>query len=931
MKINNIFLKFIFLGVLSIIAIFYLVPLKNLSKEFSDFATPDELILKTQVFAMPWQKLNGPFGGQGYTIRFSPDNSNKIIVTDSFAGIHVSSDRGLTWTESNQGIDARFGKSGDAVPVFVTTIDPNNPLRVWCGVKNLMGVFLSTDGGMTWQHKDNGLPSGNEVEIRGLAVKPGDSNTIFAAGDLEEIGPLMGQFQRTQGIVYRTTDGGENWTPILMGGNLFKDIIIDPNNANTVYVASGFFDRQQLEKLEGIYKSTDSGNSWTQINAGIRNLYVPTLKFDPTNPNIIWGTTGMINQFGTDSENEDGSIIVSRDGGMTWAEAKRGRNNGQTQIYSALGISPTNTNIIYSSGFGLFTKSTDGGMTWTETGFGPLGSNAGHPIDIVVDPNDENTVFIDSYIGGVFKSADGGKTWTSNTFGYSGAESMGVAISPNNQTIFATSRSGVFLSQDKGVNWLPVGLGDIGQDELWAIAPHPTDNNKILLGDGNNSKSSIFLSSDGGMSWKSVFMVHDFFPVAAATDLTGTVVFTDIKWAQSNPNIAYASCVKQSLSHDFVDSIGWGIFKSIDGGMTWINKQNGIPGFKNTWSIEIDPNNENIIYAATNDAGLIKSIDGGENWTQISNGLQGVKSFHSVSICPANTQVVLAGSEDGRIFRSADGGNTWISALNDVRPQDNITSIVFNPVNAPQVFASGNVTGCYVSNDAGNTWQQFNDGLSIREIEELTITPDGSAVYVATNGGGVFRLPITGNSLTLSRTQTETPSNAGIDAVNNAGFSIADINSNNSSGAPVFNSTSSSGSATSSSGSVSSSMSNEFSLTASGPILSGLKLFKNKTSKSSLIISKGDLVQNKKIKVTLSTILPKQAIRISPAIFVLDKNNVQTVNITVPAFKKLSKIKKIQELFPDELPVSIKLTIVQTIDDKSISKDIEIPLIITEL
>jgi len=319
--------------ILVISLVFFIFQNKIFSKEYSDFPKPSELIEKYQILSMPWQKLNGPFGGQGYTIRFPQNNPNNIIVTDSFAGIHISSDRGLTWVESNQGIDARTGKSGDDVPVFVTTIDPNNPSRVWCGVRGAMGVFLSTNEGTSWARKDNGLPDGENVEIRGLAVKPGDSNTIFAAGDLEEIGPPMGAFQRTQGIVYRTVDGGENWTLVLSGGNLFKDIIIDPNNPDVVYVASGFFDRHQLEKLEGVYKSTDGGNTWTQINNGIRNLYVTTLKFDPTNPNIIWGTTGMIPQFDTDVENQDGAIILTQDGGMTWTEAKRQRNSGAPQFY----------------------------------------------------------------------------------------------------------------------------------------------------------------------------------------------------------------------------------------------------------------------------------------------------------------------------------------------------------------------------------------------------------------------------------------------------------------------------------------------------------------------------------------------------------------------------------------------------------------------
>src|SRR3989338_6837922 len=100
------------LASVSIFVTIYLLTLTSKS-EYSDFATPEELIERYQVLSMPWQKLNGPFGGQGYTIRFPQDNPNKIIVTDSFAGIHISSDMGSTWTESVEGIDSRTGKSGD--------------------------------------------------------------------------------------------------------------------------------------------------------------------------------------------------------------------------------------------------------------------------------------------------------------------------------------------------------------------------------------------------------------------------------------------------------------------------------------------------------------------------------------------------------------------------------------------------------------------------------------------------------------------------------------------------------------------------------------------------------------------------------------------------------------------------------------------------
>ncbi len=952
--------------IFSVTLILFLNPQKNISKEYSDFAIPEELIEKYQILSMPWQKLNGPFGGQGYTIRFFPNDSNKIVVTDSFAGIHISNDHGFVWDESDEGIDSRTGESGDAIPVFVTTIDPNNPQRVWCGVKNAMGVFLSTDGGMTWQHQDNGLPSGEDVEIRGLAVKPGDSNTVFAAGDLEEIGPFMGAFQRTQGIAYRTIDGGENWTKVLDGGNLFKDVIIDPKNTNTVYIASGFFDRQQLEKLEGVYKSTDGGNTWTQINSGIRNLYVTNIKFDPKDSNIIWGTTGMIPQFDTDVENQDGAIIVTKDGGMSWTEAKRKRDNGGSQIYSALGISPTNPNVIYAGAFGIFFKSKDGGMTWAETGFGPLGSNPGHPIDIAVDPNDENTVYVDSYVGGVFKTADAGKTWVTNAFGYSGSETRGVAVSPDGNKIFASSRSGIFLSEDKGINWVPVGLGDVLLDELQAIAPHPTDNNKILLGDSQNAKNSIFLSTDGGMVWKTVFMLfpqgHSLHP--GSTGLDGEIVFTDIKWAKSNTNIAFATCVKKSLDHDGVDSIGWGVFKSTDSGMTWVNKQNGIPGFKNTWSVDIDPADEKTIYVATNDSGIVKSIDGGETWTQINNGFGSSKSFYSVSVCPANTQVILVGSSDGQIFRSADAGNNWQSVLDNSSPGDKFVSIVFNPIaNTHQVYAASKGTGFYVSSDDGLTWQPFNNELLIREITGLTVTPDGSAIYAATNGGGIFRLPISGEALTLTRKQVETPSNAGIDAVNNRNGGKASSNIGGSSSGefhcnigdsqgkipccistprpflqclpdgsnPKCCSKSTSGDCVSANhqfecggGTIT------FSLNITGPGLEGIKLSNTMSAKTFLNIAFDqnlfvpELIDT---KVRISSNLSSKAIKIRPQNFLLTaQDSNRKINIIIPSLNKLGKIKEVNDLFGGNVPDSITVTVTQTTQGMDFSKDFEIPV-----
>jgi len=434
-----------------------------------------------------------------------------------------------------------------------------------------------------------------------------------------------------------------------------------------------------------------------------------------------------------------------------------------------------------------------------------------------------------------------------------------------------------------------------------------------VVGDGQNAKSSIYLSTDSGMIWNRVLMVlnEDFPPVQAAKDLTGTVVFTEIKWAKSNPNIAFASCVKQSLAHDFVDSIGWGTFKSTDGGMSWTNKQNGITGLKNTWSLDVDPNDENTVYAATNDAGVFKSINGGENWSEINNGFGDVKSFHSVSICPANTMVLLAGSEEGQIFRSENSGESWIPVLSDLRTGDNIVSIVFNPVSSThQVYAAGNATGFYVSGDDGQSWQQYNNGLLMRELTGLAVTPGGDAVYGSTNGGGIFRLPVSGNSLTLIRNQIEIPSNAGIDGSNNRDQSEQNFNEGETHetipGGVNVNS-------------------EDFSFTLSGKAAHGLKISPKKATKSSaiIILSAKSIESFNGKEILVSTDFPGEVIKVIPSRFTIGSRNKIKVLIQIKSRESL------RDLISGKLPDKINFFLNLELEGSEVIKKVTIPLVYT--
>ena len=119
----------------------------------STTADPDDTP-KADLPTLPWVSTGGPIGGLGYDIRMDPRDSQVMYVTDALAGAFKSIDGGNNWFPINNGITARTGPSGDAIPVFSLTIDPNAPDTLWAGTQFSGGVFRSDNGGETWNDNE---------------------------------------------------------------------------------------------------------------------------------------------------------------------------------------------------------------------------------------------------------------------------------------------------------------------------------------------------------------------------------------------------------------------------------------------------------------------------------------------------------------------------------------------------------------------------------------------------------------------------------------------------------------------------------------------------------------------------------------------------------------------------------------------------------
>jgi hypothetical protein len=198
--------------------------------------------------------------------------------------------------------------------------------------------------------------------------------------------------------VYKTTNGGQNWTRVWSGDNLTRYIWIDPRNSDVVYVSTGIFDREAANSDYatgqpggvGVLKSTDGGKSWTQVNNGLGNLYIGSLFMHPSNPDILMAGAGVVTY-------PDGSgVYITTDGGATW------KRTLDAYLIASVEFSQSDPKIAYAGNVSEFYRSEDGGYTWKQVTpkgarWGPQGVSVGTPIDFQVDPRNPNRVFVNAY------------------------------------------------------------------------------------------------------------------------------------------------------------------------------------------------------------------------------------------------------------------------------------------------------------------------------------------------------------------------------------------------------------------------------------------------------------------------------------------------------------------------------------------------------
>ncbi|MGC8653662.1 MAG: VPS10 domain-containing protein [Candidatus Kryptoniota bacterium] len=561
-----------------------------------------------------------------------------------------------------QPVNLLYGRDSSSGRVSSVSVDPLNPNIVYAAAAG-GGLWKTTDGGNTWTPLTDNLP---RLSSGCVAVdQVNDQIVYYGQGELHySIDSYPGSG------LYISRDGGQNWQQVSLPGGIYYTgkIAIAPSNDSVIYVC-GYYD---------IYRSTDLGKTWTELNL-VPGRYgaVQDVAIDPSDPFTIYAARGS---YYSSSSDTSFGVFKSTDGGMSWFKQSTGLPpSGQIQRIQ-IAISQSNKQILYASVYGTNPlksgqdttrayKSTNGGQSWNSlpvnVDYG--GGQGWYNNFVAVDPTNPNIV----YLGGVdlWKSTDGGQSWSNYTRAYT--------------------------------------TGTV----------HP-DQHSMSFQAGNGNV--FYLGNDGGV-WKTLNGGAQFSSCNSNLQITQ---FYAVGIDPSNPLYTYGGTQDNGTERNLSPAMSWDEIYSGDGGY-----------------VTIDPQNPSVIYGEYVNGALAKSTDGGKNFNTITNGISEKGYWTQPYVMDPNNTGILYTATD-KIYWTSNGGNNWFVRSNGYLKAKGqlVTTMSLSPVEPNVIYAgiSGYRGGSgsnflYVSKDSGKTWTDITvNGDTSADFARVTADPEKMGVaYVA--------------------------------------------------------------------------------------------------------------------------------------------------------------------------------------------------------
>ncbi|MDX1911812.1 MAG: glycosyl hydrolase [Saprospiraceae bacterium] len=733
--------------ILLFIALFIgLTPLVAQKKEEPKTKTPDKPVwLNPATYGGLKFRSVGPAVTSGRISDFAvnPHNPAEYYVAVASGGVWKTVNAGTTYSPI-------FDGQG-SYSIGCVTLDPTNPNVVWVGtgennnqrsVAYGDGVYKSENGGKTWKNK--GLK--NSEHIANIVVDPSNPNTIYVAA----YGPVWSDGGERG--VYKSTDGGETWTCVksVSAYTGCNNLVMDPRDPKVLYAAFHQRQRKVFTYIGGgpesaLFKTTDGGATWQKLEGGLPGGDLGRIGIDvsPVNPDWVYAVV--------EAGDKKGGVYRSTDRGASWNKMSDTYTSGN--YYQELTCDPKNPERIFITDT-YYKYSDDGGKTMRNL------SELNKHIDnhcIWIDPDNTDHLRV-GCDGGIYETWDFTATWE---FKHNLPVTQFYKVSTDNALPFyhihggtqdnlslggpsrTTSANGIPNS-----DWYVTSIGDGFETQVDPTNPdiiYAQSQYGGLVRFDRKSGESLYIQPQPGENEPALRWNWDA-PLTISSHQPTRIYIGANKVFRSDDRGETWSTISPDLSRgeDRNKFEIMGKVWSVDA----IAKNGSTDIFGQTTSIAESRLDAGLLWVGTDDGLLWLTRDGGANWEKFDN-LPGVPSrsyVHQViaSQFDKNTAYVCFnhhryGDFKPYLLKTGDGGKTWKSLAATLPERGSVYTIAEDHVDRNLLFC-GTEFGVFFSPDGGENWLALKSGLPTIAVRDIEIQRRESDLVLGTFGRGFYVL-----------------------------------------------------------------------------------------------------------------------------------------------------------------------------------------------
>jgi len=605
-----------------------------------------------------------------------------------FCGPRVLAEQSPRITGSNTEVWTPVGPAGGDARAFASV--PGQPSHLYLGTTSSW-IYESADSGVTW-HRLAMLDDSGHLILDHIVVDSADPATIFVAG-----------WRDGEGGLWVSHNHGQSWSEVAdLQGQSIRSFLQSPSDPKLLLAGT----------LEGVYRSTDEGGTWTVISPpGSREIHeVESLAVDPANPDVVYAGTWHL-------------PWKTEDGGKSWHNIKQGIID-DSDVFSII-LDPDQPSTVFLSACSGIYKSLNAGVKFRKIEGIP--STARRTRVLKRDPANRDVIYAGT-TEGLYKTTDGGKTFERLTGPDVIVNDVFVDPRDSNRVLLATDRGGVMASTDGGATFTASNEG-ISERKVTALLVDRDNPMRLFAGVVNDkSYGGAFVSTNGGAAWQQIntgLDGRDVFALSQAKD--GTVLAGTSSGIFVLDPPAGAGLTEGTAS----SALTWEARNTISNTLVKMSTET----FRKTRvnvekevkapivQLESRVNALDItddIWLAATAFGLLTSRDRGASWQ--GGPVLGLGEFLSVAV---HGDVMAAARIDGMVL-SKDGGLTWWP-MGLPKMLTHIRRVLFSPDGTLWLGAR---EGVYFSEDQGKTWLWI-ERLPFRDIDDLEYDAESHRVLVS--------------------------------------------------------------------------------------------------------------------------------------------------------------------------------------------------------